>query len=72
LDGHTVYIEESENIQDGKVLEIDHEGMPIRGEMNGYGKLLATINIGYNKFSEAQLASIRKIFEAGRQEGEEL
>ena len=31
LDGHNVYIEEDEDIQDGKVIEIENEGMPIRG-----------------------------------------
>ena len=67
MDGHTVHIEELENIQDGKVLEIENEGMPIRGEMDSYGKLLASINIGYKKFSEQELARIKKIFEAGRQ-----
>ena len=67
MDGHTVHIEELENIQDGKVLEIENEGMPIRGEMDNYGKLLASINIGYKKFSEQELARIKKIFEAGRQ-----
>lgn len=67
LDGHTVYIEELENIQDGKVLEIENEGMPIRGELDSYGKLLATINVASKKFSEAELIRIRQIFEAGRQ-----
>jgi DnaJ-class molecular chaperone len=31
LDGHNVLIEESEDIQDGKVIEIENEGMPVRG-----------------------------------------
>ena len=31
LDGHNVFIEESEDIQDGKMIEIENEGMPIRG-----------------------------------------
>ncbi len=72
LDGHTVYIEESEDIQDGKVLEVDNEGMPIRGEMDTYGKLLATINIASKKFSEAELGRIKRIFEAGRSNDEDL
>ena len=72
LDGHTVYIEESEHIQDGKVLEIDNEGMPIRGEMDSYGKLLATINIVSKKFSEAELVRIKRIFDAGRSHNEDL
>lgn len=42
--------------------------MPIRGEMDRYGDLLATINIKYKKFNEAELSKIRKIFEAGRRE----
>ena len=71
LDDHSVYIEESEDIQDGKVLEIEHEGMPIRGEMDSYGKLLATINIKYKKFSEEELAKIKKIFEAGKLKSDE-
>ena len=66
LDGHNVYIEEDENIQDGKVIEIEHEGMPIRGEIDSYGKMLATINIKYKKFTEEELAKIKKIFDAGR------
>lgn len=61
-----VYIEEVEDIQDGKVLELDNEGMPVRGEMDKYGKMLATISINYKKFSEVELGKIRKIFEAGR------
>jgi hypothetical protein len=40
--------------------------MPVRGEMETYGKLLATINIASKKFSEPELARIRRIFEAGR------
>ena len=63
-----MYIEESEDIQDGKVLELENEGMPIRGEMDSYGKLLATINIVPKKFSEAELARIKRIFEAGRKD----
>lgn len=66
LDDHSVYIEESEDIQNGKVLEIENEGMPIRGEMGSYGKLLATININYKKFSAYELAKIKKIFDHGR------
>lgn len=52
LDGHKIYIEEGEDIQDAKVLEIENEGMPIRGEMDKYGSLLATISIGFKKFTQ--------------------
>ena len=48
-----------EDIQDGKVLEIENEGMPIRGETDAYGKLLATININYKKFGADELALIK-------------
>ena len=65
LDGHNVYIEEAEDIQDGKVLEIENEGMPVRGEMDKYGSLLAKINIGFKKFTEGQLEQIKAIFAAG-------
>lgn len=40
--------------------------MPIRGELDSFGKLLATINIKYKKFNEIELSKIKKIFEAGR------
>lgn len=40
--------------------------MPVRGEMDTFGKLLATININYKKFGPAELEKIKKIFEAGR------
>ena len=66
LDGHNVHIEESEDIQDGKVIEIENEGMPIRGEMDKYGSLLATINIKHKRFSLEEIGKIRKIFEAGK------
>jgi hypothetical protein len=46
--------------------------MPIRGEMESYGKLLATINIASKKFSEAELVRIKRIFEAGRRQNEDL
>ena len=68
LDDHQVFIEEHEDIQDGKVIEIDNEGMPIRGETDSFGKLLATVNIVYKKFSQVELTRMRKIFEAGREE----
>lgn len=44
--------------------------MPIRGELDKYGSLLAKINIKYKKFSDAELAKIKNIFEAGRKEME--
>ena len=61
-----------EDIQDGKVLEIENEGMPIRGETDAYGKLLATININYKKFGADELALIKRIFEKGRENNEDL
>ncbi len=45
--------------------------MPIRGEMDSYGKLLATINIKYKKFSLEELTKIKKIFEAGKLKSDE-
>ena len=68
LDGHNVFIEESENIQDGKEIEIENEGMPIRGEMDRYGSLLATVNIKYKKFTEEELEKMKKIFAAGKKQ----
>jgi len=38
--------------------------MPIRGELDNYGKLKAVININFKKFGEDQLAQIREIFDA--------
>jgi len=46
--------------------------MPIRGEVDSFGKLLATININYKKFGENELAQIKKIFEAGRTSNNDL
>jgi len=40
--------------------------MPIRGEMDSYGKLLAKINIKQKAFSAIELEKIKKIFDAGR------
>lgn len=48
------------------MLEIENEGMPIRGELGSYGKMLATINIKYKQFNEVELSKIKRIFEAGR------
>jgi len=45
--------------------------MPIRGETDAYGKLLATININYKKFGADELAWIKRIFEKGREDGQE-
>jgi len=36
--------------------------MPIRGDSDSYGSLLATINIKYKKFTEEELAKIKNIF----------
>jgi len=38
--------------------------MPIRGDMDSYGNLLATINIKYKKFTDVELTKIKKIFQA--------
>lgn len=42
--------------------------MPIRGEMDQYGSLLATVNIKYKKFTEEELEKIKKIFAAGKKQ----
>ena len=36
--------------------------MPVRGEMDKYGNLLAKVGIKYKKFSEVELGKIRRIF----------
>ena len=41
--------------------------MPVRGELDTYGKLLARINIAFKKFTQEQLEDVKKIFEAGRE-----
>lgn len=45
--------------------------MPIRGDLDSYGNLLATINIKYKKFTEEELGKIKKIFEAGTTRSED-
>ena len=40
--------------------------MPIRGDLDSYGNLLATINIKYKKFTDVELAKIKKIFQAAK------
>ena len=45
--------------------------MPIRGDMDSYGNFLATINIKYKKFTDVQLAKMKKIFQAGKTKSDE-
>ena len=51
------------------MIELENEGMPVRGEMDKYGKMLAKINIKYKKFGEEELEKMKRIFEAGRESG---
>ena len=49
LDGHTVQIMGDYDIQDGERIVIKGEGMPVRGEFDTFGNLLAKVNIKFPK-----------------------
>lgn len=53
-------------MQDGEEIRIEGEGMPVRGEFDTYGDMIAKLNIKFpNKYSAEMLEDLREIFDAG-------
>ena len=56
LDGHEVQVVGDYNVQDGEEIRIEGEGMPVRGEFDTYGDMIAKLNIKFpNKYSAEML-----------------
>ena len=73
LDGHEVDIVGDYNVQDGEEIRIANEGMPIRGEFDKFGDMVAKLNIKFPKsYSSDMLEDLRNIFDAGRTGDDEL
>jgi DnaJ-class molecular chaperone len=71
LDGRTIDITGDYSTQDNEVIVIEGEGMPIRGEHDKQGDLLAEVTVNFpNAYTDEQVRQIRQIFEA--EDSEEL
>ena len=56
-------------MQDGEEIRIANEGMPVRGEFDKFGDMVAKLNIKFPKsYSSYMLDDLRAIFDAGRNE----
>jgi DnaJ-class molecular chaperone len=57
------------NVQDGEEIRMANEGMPVRGEFDKFGDMVAKLNIKFPKsYSSYMLDDLREIFDAGRNE----
>lgn len=60
LDGHEVEIVGDYNVQDGEQIRIDNEGMPVRGEFDTFGDLIAKLNIKFpTKYTSDMLDDLK-------------
>ena len=60
LDGRQVEIVGDYNVQDGEIIKVENEGMPIRGEHGSYGDLLAEVSVKFPRsYTSDQLSAIK-------------
>lgn len=56
LDGRRIEITGDYNVQDGEIIRIPGEGMPIRGQHGNYGDMLAEVSVNFPRsYTSAQL-----------------